>query len=176
MNTIFTKLLSFATLLLLCGTSLFAQGSLQYNQALIISDQIQTVPAGKVWKIQNIYGSEFRVNECIDLSQASTHEAAKLRCVSVGGFSMTASYEISAFQINSVNVLNYLSGFRPGANQYCRFSGNTCSGSCTLLSDASCGNRDGDPNTFPMWVPAGTTVRSNGPNTYLTVIEFNIIP
>jgi hypothetical protein len=163
--------------MLLFKSTLFAQGSLQYNQALIISDQLQTVPAGKVWKIQNIYGSEFRINECVDLSQTSTHEAATIRCSNVGSTSATVTYEISAFQINGVNVLNYLSGLRSGSGHYCRFSGTTCGGSCSnSLNDASCANRNSDPNTFPMWVPAGTTVRSNGPNTYLTVIEFNILP
>jgi hypothetical protein len=27
-----------------------------------------------------------------------------------------------------------------------------------------------------MWLPAGTTVRTGGPNTLLSVLEFNILP
>jgi len=33
------------------GLSAFAQGNLQFNQVLKVSNQAQTVPAGKVWKV-----------------------------------------------------------------------------------------------------------------------------
>jgi hypothetical protein len=29
---------------------------------------------------------------------------------------------------------------------------------------------------LPMWLPAGATLRSGGPNTWLSVLEFNIVP
>ncbi len=35
--------------------SALAQGNLQFNQVLKVSDQVQTVPAGKVWKVTSYW-------------------------------------------------------------------------------------------------------------------------
>lgn len=52
------KILS--VLFLLCGMQMFAQGSLQFNQVLILENSTNnctscwTVPAGKVWKVEHV--------------------------------------------------------------------------------------------------------------------------
>ncbi|MEI8192659.1 MAG: hypothetical protein WCG64_02240 [Flavobacteriia bacterium] len=48
------KKLLLISLLMLCCQQISAQGNLQFNQALLFSGVgINTVPAGKVWKVEN---------------------------------------------------------------------------------------------------------------------------
>ena len=54
---------------------LFAQGNLQFNQIVIVSDQIQTVPTGKVWKVESYQqqqigvGTSSPTTNCGDLNR-----------------------------------------------------------------------------------------------------------
>jgi hypothetical protein len=41
--------------------SAFAQGNLQFNRVLKVSDQAQTVPAGKVWKVVSYWQGNLNV-------------------------------------------------------------------------------------------------------------------
>jgi len=34
----------------------------------------------------------------------------------------------------------------------------------------------GNPSSFPLWLPAGTTLSTQCPNDFLSVIEFNVAP
>jgi hypothetical protein len=62
------------TLFLLCFGS-YAQGNLQFNQVLTISNTDQTVPAGKVWKIESYQQQQIGISSsgptfaCTDLSR-----------------------------------------------------------------------------------------------------------
>jgi hypothetical protein len=38
------------------------------------------------------------------------------------------------------------------------------------------GNLVGNASSFPLWLPAGTTLRTECPNDFLSVIEFNVAP
>ena len=50
------KKLLLLTLLVLCCQQITAQGNLQFNQALLFNGVgINTVPAGKVWKIESVF-------------------------------------------------------------------------------------------------------------------------
>lgn len=57
-----TKLFFFATLFVFTSFKSFSQGNLQFNQVLLLSDNVVTntnlgtVPAGKVWKIESFGG------------------------------------------------------------------------------------------------------------------------
>ena len=151
-----------------------AQGNLQFNQALLLDSALATVPANKVWKITAVSGSEYRLNECVDISANSNHVLKSARC----GFApitgtFIANYSVSAFIVNNKRIINSVEGFSPTSTTV-YLSGN-CTNSWTS-STFSCANRATTPNILPMWLPAGTTLRSGGPNTVLSVLEFNIVP
>ena len=151
-----------------------AQGNLQFNQVLLVDTALRTVPANKAWKITAISGSEYRLNECVDISANSIHELKSARC---GYSSTTASfignYSISLFLVNGNRVINSIEGMPSSTSAFYQTS--NCSGN-TTGSSFTCANRDTSPNILPMWLPAGATLRSGGPNTWLSVLEFNIVP
>lgn len=151
-----------------------AQGNLQFNQALLLDSALATVPANKVWKITAVSGSEYRLNECVDISANSNHELKSARCgfaPSTGTF--IANYSVSAFIVNNKRIINSVEGFSPTSTTV--YLSANCTNSWTS-STFSCANRATTPNILPMWLPAGTTLRSGGPNTVLSVLEFNIVP
>jgi len=133
-----------------------AQGSLQYNQAKIVTDQLQTVPANKVWKITAIYGKD---EVCRSTAPLYTNY-----------WSTTL---VAGFKLNSVEILSFrkfLTTTLFSLNN-CTSSAGSCGGGCLNAL-----NFESDPNILPIWVPAGATVQTVGPNVFLSVIEFNIIP
>lgn len=133
-----------------------AQGSLQYNQAIIATDQLQTVPANKVWKITAIYGKDEVCRQVLPLYGANW-------------WSKTL---VAGFRLNNVEILS----FRKFLTQTMYNNSNTCSANGQGTYDFSPLNFESDPNILPIWVPAGATVQTVGPNVFLSVIEFNIIP
>lgn len=172
MRTFF--LLTFTILTL---TTSWAQQSLEFSQGLIIDNNVQTVPAGKIWKVTGIYGEEYRYNECVDVSPTSVHELNRVRCAYTSStwFNARMSYSIAQMTVNGVAIPCRINGL--GDQSYTFYTGANCSGSSTGINRTySCGNLASDPNLFPMWLPAGTTVATGGPNTFASVIEFNIIP
>jgi hypothetical protein len=133
-----------------------AQGSLQYNQAKIATDQLQTVPANKVWKITAIFGKD---------------EVCRSTAPLYNNYWSTTL--VSGFKLNNVEVLSFrkfLTTTLYNLNN-CTSSAGSCGGGC--LNPL---NFESDPNILPIWVPAGATVQTVGPNVFLSVIEFNIIP
>ena len=152
-----------------------AQGNLQFNQALLLDSALATVPANKVWKITAVSGSEYRLNECVNISANSNHELKSARC----GFATTtasfiANYSVSAFIVNNKRIINSVDGL---PSQVSVASTSNCSNCCSWNNmNFVCANRATTPNILPMWLPAGTTLRSGGPNTVLSVLEFNIVP
>ena len=150
-----------------------AQGSLQFNQVLLIDSALSTVPANKAWKITAVTGSEYRMNECIDISANSTHELKSARCGwSTTTASLIGNYSISLFIVNNRKIINAVEGINGNQTGY-------LSTNCTnswISANFNCANRATTPNILPMWLPAGTTLRSGGPNTVLSVLEFNIVP
>ncbi|MBM3172091.1 MAG: hypothetical protein FJZ75_10850 [Bacteroidetes bacterium] len=150
-----------------------AQGNLQFNQVLLVDSALRTVPANKAWKITAISGSEYRLNECVDISANSNHELKSARC----GFtqptaSFIGNYSISLFLVNGNRVINSIEGLPNSVTAWCN---SNCTSSCATR-DFTCANKSTNPNILPMWLPAGATLRSGGPNTWLSVLEFNIVP
>ncbi len=152
-----------------------AQGNLQFNQVLLVDSALRTVPANKAWKITAISGSEYRLNECVNISANSNHELKSARC---GYSSTTASfignYSISLFLVNGNRVINSIEGMPSSTSAFYQTS--NCSGNTYrfIVSPVRIGITN--PNILPMWLPAGATLRSGGPNTWLSVLEFNIVP
>lgn len=135
---------------------LSAQGSLQYNQAKIVTDQLQTVPANKVWKITAIYGKDEVCRQVVPLFGSNWWSKAL----------------VSGFRLNNVEILS----FRKFLTQTMYNNSNTCTSNGQSSYDFSPLNFESDPNILPIWVPAGATVQTVGPNIFLSAIEFNILP
>jgi hypothetical protein len=162
-----------------------AQGTLQFNRVITLSNTPETVPANKVWKVTAVYGQEIRINECVDYSSTSTHEVGALaRCGSSGlptTISSRFNYSIRGIILNSTPIAFSLNGFGtcPSSSQYIT---NNCSGStygCNHWSSNpswNCVNMPNDPNILPIWLPAAATLQTMGSKTFASVIEFNIIP
>jgi hypothetical protein len=164
-------------LLVFCVLNLSAQQSLEFNQGLILDNNTLTVPAGKIWKVTGIFGEEYRYNECVDVSPTSNHELNRVRCAytsSTWAYSRM-SYSIAQLTVNGVSIPCRINGLND--QSYTFYQGAGCTSSSTgITRNYSCGNLASDPNLFPIWLPAGTTVSTGGPNTFCSVIEFNIIP
>ena len=122
--------------------SVFAQGSLQFNQVLLVSTA-STVPANKVWKIEALAyngGAPFA-------SQSASYSFI---------FSGTRGFDcIARFLINGNPVVI--------PTTYLQNNFNSTSGANFTFS-------------LPMWLPAGTTLNPQTNISYLSVIEFNVIP
>jgi len=172
----------FAFALLICSAlSAHAQVSLRFKNAMVVTDQLQTVPANHVWKITSVYGSEFRENECVDKSPSSTHELRTVRCACQVGWgsgnpqtSVRLFYQISGFLVNGIPINTMISGL--SNNSRTVWNSTNCSGLTSSCTNWNCANVSSDPNILPIWVPAGTTLRTAGPNTFLSVIEFEMVP
>jgi len=162
----------------LFGLMSYAQGNLQFNQVKIVSNVLETVPTDKVWKVTSIYGHEFVLNHCV--SNETSFDWLGIKCNAwyrSGTRSARISYFATIFIVNGKQIVNEISGLPIEVDA---FSGSqnctgTQTGSLTVLG-VTCANRAANPNLMPLWLPAGTTLQTHGPNTFVSVIEFNIIP
>lgn len=64
-NRIFLSILFFC--LLFSTDKIRAQFNLQFNQVLLVSNTIQTVPAGKVWKVESFMQAGIAVPDVIEV-------------------------------------------------------------------------------------------------------------
>jgi len=164
---IFNSFFTFTALFLVCSVCLKAQGTLSYSQALIVGNTSQTVPAGKVWKVTSVYGFDI-----------SCDPSVRSSC-NWGSNNTVLHFASSYFLVNSRKVFSY--------NKLFGYAYNTCStlpdpaaGGTIYSNCAGDATRQGwpdlnpNPNIFPMWLPAGTTLQSGGPNTFVSVLEFAV--
>ena len=143
------------------GAQCNAQGNLQFNQVLLIDNNTATVPVGKIWKIENI------VYEAVPYFQANSGSGTCAPCN--GSSQLWTSYTTQTCQVLATAPMT-INGVKASA-------GNTGS---------------------PLWLPAGSTLsgetKTCTPNagsfgascicppssvtakTYISVIEFNIVP
>lgn len=178
----FCVLLFFANCFFITALS---QGSLQFSQVKIISDTEVVVPQDKVWKVTAIYGGEWRHDECVDMNVSSSHElGVRVRCALTFSFDFARkfSYFISGFMVNGVPIVSKISGLNSSTIGTYWHVGTNCTGTTnpngsygSTLRDWSCANQISDPNLLPVWLPENTTIKSLGPNTFISIIEFNII-
>lgn len=149
------------------GYALQAQGTLEFNQVMIVNNSPQTVPAGKVWKITSVYG--FNPYFCQNLNSTCYYGAGN-----------SVSMAVSSFKINGNTVLSECTINRIYASTNC-----TSSNTVWSNAESSCGailgafgyaNKSANPNLLPIWIPAGTVLQSDGTQVFLSVVEFNVIP
>jgi len=155
-----------------------AQGNLQFNQVLLVDSALQTVPANKVWKITGISGREYRLNECVDISNNSTHELKAARCgyiTGVGSSSFRSNYFITLFWVNGKRNVVSVESLPTSSTQIFSHQ-NNCAGPTGSYFHFDCAKMLGSPHIFPMWLPSGSTLQTGGPNTTMSVLEFNIVP
>lgn len=132
-----------------------AQSNLQFSQALLVGNTAATVPAGKVWKVSAIYGSE---NACVDRGNPDNSYWTWRRMY------------VTSFFVNGVEVKSQEVDHQ--SRRWCEPGCATCI--TNWPNDKF--DRPASPNILPFWAPAGSTLQSGGPNTFLSVIEFNLIP
>ncbi|MEY5133799.1 MAG: hypothetical protein RLZZ198_1803 [Bacteroidota bacterium] len=143
MNKIFT----FITVLF-AALNARAQGSLQFNQVKLVST-VETVPAGKVWKLENYLPSS---QLAIDLNRQPNQ-------ASVGG---TKNFVVL---VNGTQVFLQTTITREvGRNDgYWNQDGYAAAADYRIF-DA------------PIWLPAGTSLAASTNVMSLSVLEFNLVP
>jgi len=136
----------------LLGLMSYGQGNLQFNQVKLVSTQ-ETVPSGHVWKVVGVAGQ--RVIEHDILASTGT----------------TAPTSINPARtiiiINGTNIDVGLSNPSTGA-------GAGTGGATAVRSWSSL--YVNTPTTFPLWLPAGTTLAASTNINFISVIEFVVNP
>jgi hypothetical protein len=162
------KKIIFLLSILIATVAVYAQGTLTFSRALIVNDVAgQEVQTGKVWKVTGVYGFDV----VCDLNNRSN--------CNWSGNNTVHHFASSNFRVNGKVVFSY--------NNFFAVSNNSCTTSFQVIPAGgqyndcvSQSNRFGwpnlqpNPNIFPMWLPAGTTLQSGGPNTFVSVLEFDI--
>jgi len=165
MKKLFTSAIIPALCLLISTTALNAQNSLQFVQAKLIDNNLQTVPVGKVWKVVSVYGSAPRI--CVSHPKATST-------------SNTYSwFNVQGFLVNSITVFSEATF----AGSYSTSSGHMwyTTDACSTVGQAwdnkaiwGIYDISPNPNILPMWLPAGTTLQAMQ-GSVISVIEFEII-
>ncbi|MCC6600126.1 MAG: hypothetical protein IT223_05580 [Crocinitomicaceae bacterium] len=159
------------SILLLAGIFGLHAQTLQYSQALIVSNTMQTVPAGKVWKVTSVYGDSFM---CV--SPATPYVD--------GGSSFFntkyASYVGSGFKVNGNPVFSFRTwrGNTSSPLTSIRiFNDNACTDEYSSYTrSASTYDISPNPNLFPLWIPENSTLQSNASTIFVSVLEFTVVP
>jgi hypothetical protein len=183
MKLLLTLLLTF--LFLIQDSQLLAQGSLQFNQIKLVGSIEDTVPPGKVWEVVGYYGFEQYYNACIQYSGNSNMNGVNrlVNCGSYFNATTTSSgrfnYTAAEMQVNGIALVLETTGFNAiNANNH--WNSTNCTGSQWNYGNPqptfnfNCANI-GPSGKLPLWLPAASRLKSNGPNTFLSVIEFNVI-
>lgn len=152
-----------------------SQNKLEFNQVLLISDTEMSVPEGKVWKVTSISGADFYNNYCV--INNSDFDWLGLKCNIVFTYaydnqSVSINFFLSSIVVNGITLINEISGMPSSVTT--KYS-TDCTGSNYYSSQSfTCANRATNPNLLPMWLPENTTIKTGGPATIASVIEFNL--
>lgn len=120
--------------------------SLTFSQVLLVDNNTATVPAGKVWKVENMATT-------VGISSSSTTNTS------------TATPPTSfTYFLNGTEVscTRFIGGYTSGYN-----------GSSSSQSRAVSGP---DRDIFPFWLPAGSSLATGSNVLYFSVVEFNVVP
>lgn len=120
--------------------------TLGFSQVLLVGSIAQTVPAGKVWKVEGVAGSRVTQYNYASANNSNYSPAENLIL-------------INAQPVSVIHTVGTGSGAGSGSG-----------GVYTGFSYAA------SPTSFPLWLPAGTTLAASTNVTYISVIEFNITP
>jgi hypothetical protein len=113
--------------------------TLQYNKVKLISSTEETVPADKVWKIENILPSS-RLTTAVTNGNATT---------------------------NHIIIVNSITIYVATSDAIGSLYGNGQTGFAIEASNIT---------GSPIWLPAGTTLKTGTGVQYISVIEFNEVP
>jgi hypothetical protein len=156
-------------LVLLTPVSAFAQGTLQFNQVLTISNTPVTVPAGKVWKISAVYGKP--TNQCTSdmlniWGSPSYHWAYKAKGFQLDGNTVFVQIMEAQFKIHSNSSCSNLHTTRAWADtDGLNFRNEVGSQTAADLQAM-----------LPFWVEADRSVNTLSSQQFISLIEFNIVP
>jgi hypothetical protein len=76
-------------LMLLAVSLSNAQGTLQFNRALINGSTMETVPPGKVWKVTAVYGTAqncYEIGPCYTALSPTSYAFSKASGIMVNGY------------------------------------------------------------------------------------------
>ena len=147
-----------SALFILSVTTSLAQGNLVFREAKLISSSIQTVPSGRVWKITSLSGAVYNTL-CVPRPDLVPNPTQWVKAAIASGF------EVNGQLIYS--TLRY-----PTSTQ--RFSDINCTIGLTN-QDYSSYSQSTDPLILPMWLPAGTTLKTIGSGVFVSVLEFDVV-
>ena len=140
-----------------CFGALKAQGNLQFNQVKLVTIQ-ETVPVGKVWKIESALSGEERY------PTSGTTLPSNSRFILVNGTSVCVHEE----HVATTGV-----GFNGccGGGFWMNNVGMAVNSTPPVLVQVT-----SQPTKLPLWLPAGTTLSVGTKVSSISVVEFNIIP
>lgn len=139
------KLIFVLLVTMMFSVNLFAQKTLGFSSVKLVTTS-ETVPAGKVWKIEGVAGSRVLLYRYYSSNNA---DFAPAQCyIKING--------------NDVSVINTLGTGAGNGN------GNGGAGYSGFTYAAS-------PTNFPLWLPEGTSLEVSTNVTYISVIEFDVI-
>lgn len=145
-----------------------AQGTLQFNQVKLVSS-VQTVPAGKVWKVVNIYAPQV-----IRFQASSGSGGCSGTCngssTTWNSFTTPLCPDQTTFNSSAQIKINGSSAFYNSNSPLWLPAGTTLEGNAF-----ACNNSTGwfNGNGYSCFCPPSTT---QNVVTNISVIEFNIIP
>ena len=125
-----------------------AQGNLQFSQVKLVS-ATETVPAGKVWKLQNFLPNVSLFTDITRNQQNPTSGGIRNFIILVNGISIylqtTVTREVGR------------------SDSYWSQDGYATAASSSILNE-------------PIWLSSGTTLAASTNLQFVSVIEFNVIP
>ncbi len=138
-------------------SSLNGQGNLQFNQVKLVS-ALETVPAGKVWKVESALTGEERY------PTSGTTLPSNSRFIQVNGNSIC---------IHEEHVATTGVGFNGccGGGFWMNNVGMAVNSTTPVLVQVS-----GQPTKLPLWLPSGTTLAAGSKVSSISVVEFNVLP
>ncbi len=139
-----SKNLFFLSILMLWASSGFGQGTLSFADVIMVDATPQTVPTGKIWKVESAMGPHT--------------EGTSYTNVATPVFPSAHNIIINS-QTIGVGTMDSSLGFTSSS-----------SGSRVTHMARS------TVTTFPIWLPEGSTLAAGSNVTYVSVIEFDVIP
>jgi hypothetical protein len=136
-----------------------AQSDLKFNSAKLVTNTVQTVPADKVWKITALSGALYNTL-CVGRPDLLPNPVQWVKAAVASGFEVNGSPVYSTLRYSTSTS---------------RHGNNTCTNELGT-TDYSSWSQNTDPLILPMWLPAGTTLRTLGAGIFVSVVEFDVIP
>jgi len=139
------------------GVSAFAQNNLQFNQVKLVTTS-ETVPAGKVWKVESVLSPEVRYP-----SNNSSDFPSNSRVIAVNGGNV-AIHEV------------FVNGVGLGFNSCCGIgTWMTNTGDAVNNTQREIVSIARENTRLPLWLPSATTLAAGTNVSSISVIEFNIV-